>query len=75
MGGSDCTKILGDLPSLKALACPWACKVFGQFRTKMFHVKHFWNHSKLYFSEAKYDPVPIAASRREALCCDLEPES
>jgi hypothetical protein len=53
--GFNRTKNLGDLTSRKTDLCPWACKVLGLNRTKMFHVKHFWNNSKLNFLAAKCD--------------------
>jgi len=52
---SNRTKNVADLTRPKSDLCPWGCKVLGLNRTKMFHVKHFWNYSKLSFLAAKCD--------------------
>jgi hypothetical protein len=63
----DRTKKPADLTSCKTGPRPHPCKVLSRFRTKMFHVKHFWNYSKKHISGPKYGPCRIRPRRPRAL--------
>jgi hypothetical protein len=52
---SDRTKKSRGPTSHRSGSCLWACKVLADFRTKMFHVKHFWNNSKLEYFATMWD--------------------
>jgi len=57
-------QIFGRTYFFEAIHCRGTCKVLCPNRTKMFHVKHFWNNSKLEKTDQLVRFAPAVCSNR-----------